>query len=254
MAGLPGAHGQTPGQLVAQMAGNEVAAKNQDTLYSYLADEVSARTGGHRWTEKVVETNLGALHRLLAIDGKPLDAAQAKAEGDRIAAIVRNPEEFRRLGNAHKDDEARSEQLLELLPKAFVITPAGNADGCSRFAFRPNPSFVPSTYEERVAAAMVGTVSVRLDVGRLCTLQAKIDRPVTFGFGLLGRIEQDGWFRLDRRPVDAVHWKSDRISVHIQGRLLLLKTLTKEQDVTRTQIRLIGQGTSLGQAAEMTAP
>ena len=248
------AQAQTPAQTVSTMAANEVAARNQDNFYSYAADEVSPRTGGHRWTEKVIETSDGPLHRLVAIDGKPLTPEQAKAETDRISEIVRHPEDFRRASNAHKDDEVRAQQLLELLPKAFIITPAGEAEGCSVFAFRANPAFQPSSYEERVAVAMVGTVSLKQPADRLCSLQAKIAQPVEFGFGLLGRIEQGGRFSLERRPVDAIHWKSEYISVHIQGRILLLKSLTREQEIRRTDVHLLPASISLEQAARMMTP
>ena len=248
--GVAGA--QSPAQLVTTMAANEAAARNQDSLYSYTADEVSARTGGHRWTEKVVEANDGSVHRLLAIDGKPLNPEQAKAEADRIQQIVRHPDEFRRQELAHKDDEVRAQRLLQLLPKAFLITPDGEADGCTRLAFRANPAFQPSSYEERIAVGMEGTVSVREPMDRLCTLEATISHPVEFGFGFLGRIEQGGHFSLERRPVDPVHWKSERISVHMQGRILLLKTLTREQEVSRSDVRLLPQGVSVEQAAEKT--
>ncbi len=257
VAGFPGwarACAQTPVQLVSAMAAKEVAARNEDNFYSYDADEVSDRTGGHRWTETVVETTDGPLHRLLAIDGRPLNLAEANAESERIKAIVRDPVEFRRLGTAHKGDEARSEQLLQLLPKAFLMTPAGEANGCTQFAFRANPAFQPSSYEEKVAVAMAGTVSFKEPQLRLCVLQASLIRPVEFGFGLLGKIEQGGRFRLQRDPVDAIHWKSDLISVHMQGRILLMKSLTREQEVRRTQIRLLPQRLSVAQAAQMIAP
>ena len=247
------AHSQTPAQAVSAMAANEVAARNQDNLYSYVAEEISARTGGHRWTEKVIETSDGPLHRLLAVDGKPLTPGEAKAEGDRISAIVRNPDDFRRTSNLHKDDEVRAQQLLQLLPRAFTITPAGEADGCAVFSFRANPAFQPSSYEERVAVAMVGTVSLKQPVDRLCSLQAKIAQPVEFGFGFLGRIEEGGRFSLERRPVDPIHWKSEYISVHIQGRILLLKSLTREQEVRRTNVHIVPSNISLEQAALMTA-
>ena len=244
---------QTPVQIVSAMAAKEVAARNQDNLYRYTSDEVSARTGGHRWTEKVVEINEGTLRRLVAVDGHPLTAPEAKAEDERINDIVRHPDEFRRLGGAHKNDEVHAQQLLELLPKAFVITPAGDADGCAQFAFRANPNFQPSSYEERVAAAMSGTVSLRQPMNRLCTLKARIDHPVEFGFGFFGRIDAGGSFSLDRRPVDPIHWKSDRISVHMQGRVLLMKSLTREQEVSRTEIQLLPPRVSLEQAAQMIA-
>ena len=234
------------------MAANEVAARGLDAHYSYTSEETSTRTGGHLWKERVVETGDGALRRLVAVDGKPLTPADAKAEADRIAALVSDPESFRRLSLAHKDDEAHASQLLQLLPKAFLLTPAGERDGCTQFSFRPNPDFQPSSYEERVAHAMGGTVSLRQPADRLCNLDAKILQPVQFGFGLLGRIESGGHFSLERIPVDAVHWKSDRISVHIAGKILMLKSLTREQEVRRTDIHLVPGGLTLPQAAQLS--
>src|ERR1700716_1732209 len=42
--------------------------------YMYLSEERSERTGGHLWTERVVETAMGKVRLLLAEDGKPLSA------------------------------------------------------------------------------------------------------------------------------------------------------------------------------------
>ena len=239
--------------LVAIMAKNEFNAHKQDVHFSYIAEERSARTGGHLWRENVVETADGPLHRLLAVDGRPLGAAAAKAESARIAAIVANPAEFRRVNAAHRDDEAHAAELLGLLPKAFLLTFAGAQDGCTLFAFRPNPAFQPSTYEERAIHAMGGTVSLRQPEDRLCRLQATILQPVTFGFGLLGRIEQGGQFTLERIPVGTTSWKSSFISVHVEGRILMLKTLTREQEIRRTDIHVIPQNLSLGDAARLTS-
>ena len=98
---------------------------------------------------------------------------------------------------------------------------------------------------------MAGTVSLEQTTNRLCTLQAAIVHPVQFGFGLLGRIEQGGHFDLERTPVDALHWKSDRISVHMQGRILLMKTLTREQD-EHTQIPQSGLHRSIPGTTQRT--
>ncbi len=236
------------------MAANEVNARQQDNLFMYLSEETSPRTGGHLWREKVVETDDGPLRRLLAVDGKPLDPAQSKAESDRIQQILADPDSFRRENAARKDDEVHATRLLVLLPKAFIVTPNGEQNGCSRYAFRPNPSFQPSTYEERVAHAMTGTVSIQEPAERLCTLEGTIMQPVEFGFGILGRVEQGGHFMLQRIPVDAGRWKTDRISVHVQGRVLMLKTLTRNQEVTRSHIAVVTPHLSLTDAARLTLP
>ena len=90
-------------------------------------------------------------------------------------------------------------------------------------------------------------------MNRLCLLNARIATPVEFGFGFLGRIESGGRFSLERVPMDTAHWKSDYISVHIEGRVLTLKSLTRNQDVRRTDITSISQHLSLSQAAELSA-
>ena len=84
---------------------------------------------------------------------------------------------------------------------------------------------------------MVGTVSLMEPADRLCVLQGRLDHPVTFGFGLIGKVDQGGSFRLERAPVNATEWKSRKISVHMGGRILMMKSLAKEQETVRTDVR-----------------
>jgi hypothetical protein len=239
---------------VVQMAANEKVARGQERHFSYMSEERSTRTGGHLWKEKVVETDDGVLRRLLTIDGRPLTSAQTQAEEQRIEAIVAHPEAFRKLNASHTDDEVKATQLLEILPRAFLISSAGEENGCTRFSFRPNPSFEPSTYEERIIHVLEGTVSIKEPEDRLCKLEARITQPVEFGFGLLGKVNSGGHFELERAQVDANNWKSVHISVHIDGRILLLKSITRDQETRRTEIHLVPQHLSLADAAKMSHP
>jgi hypothetical protein len=238
--------------LIEKMAANEVAARQQRSNFSYVSEERSDRTSGHLWKETVVETTDGPLRRLLAIDNRPLTAAETEAEQSRIDNLMSHPDEFRRLNQTHKDDEARATQLLQLLSSAFVLMPDGEVDGCLRFSFQPKPDFHPSTYQERVVHEMSGTVSLKQPEDRLCTLDATILHPVEFGFGVLGHIDQGGHFSLARKQIDSENWKSDRISVHVSGRILLLKSLAQNQDVMRTEIRIVPQNLTLNQAAQIS--
>jgi hypothetical protein len=238
--------------LIEKVAANEVAARQGRPHYFYVSEERSARTGGHLWKENVVETTDGALRRLIAIDNKPLTAGEAEAEQRRIDNLVAHPDEFRRQNQAHKDDEDRAAQLLQILSSDFVLTPDGEANGCLRFNFQPKPDFRPASYQERVAHEMTGTVSLKRPEDRLCTLDAKIVHPVEFGFGMLGHIDQGGHFSLARRQVDEKNWKSDHISVHINGRILMLKSLAQDQEAVRTEIRTVPPNLTLAQAAQIT--
>ncbi len=257
MVGLPLASMPAKAQhadAIIQMAANEKTARAQEQRFWYLSEERSTRTGGHLWKEKVVEAADGVLRRLLAVDGLPLTAAQSQAEERRIEEIIAHPEAFRRLNQGHYDDEVKATQLLEILPKAFLISPAGEQNGCIRFSFQPNPAFQPSTYEERVIHVLEGTVSIKEPEDRLCKLEARITQPVEFGFGLLGKVNSGGHFELERVPVDPKNWKSVHISVHVDGRILLLKSITRDQEVTRTDIHLVPQHLSLAEAANLSRP
>jgi hypothetical protein len=238
--------------LIEKVAANEVAARQGRPHYFYVSEERSARTGGHLWKENVVETTDGPLRRLIVIDNKPLTADEAAAEQRRIDNLVSHPDEFRRQNQAHKDDEDRAAQLLKMLSNAFVLTPDGEANGCLRFTFQPKPGFRPSSYQERVAHEMAGTVSLKIPEDRLCTLDAKIVHPVEFGYGMLGHIDQGGHFSLARKQVDAKNWKSDRISVHVSGRILMLKSLAQDQEAVRSGIRTVPQNLTLAEAAQIS--
>jgi len=153
--------------VIMRMVTNEGIAHAQHERFSYISEERSARTDGRLWTEKAVETDDGVLRRLLAVDHLPLTFAARKAEERRIEDLVAHPQTFRKLNEGHKEDVTHAIQLLQMLPKAFLISSDGEQQGCTRFAFRPNPSFQPSTYEERIVHVLEGTVSVKEPEDRL---------------------------------------------------------------------------------------
>jgi hypothetical protein len=241
---------QVPPSL-ALMAANEVAAREHQGTFAYTSQERSDRTGMHLWQERDVEIGDGILRRLIAIDGRPLTKEENAVETQRLQTLVNNPDAYRRESAAHKDDEKHATSMLQLLPRAFILTPDGADGDCARYRFTPNPTFQPATYEERVGAAMAGTVSLREPENRLCILQGTIQHPVTFGFGLIGKVDAGGNFRLERAPVEGIAWKSEKISVHMGGRILMMKSLAKEQETVRTNVRTVPSNLSLAQGLQM---
>ncbi len=93
---------------------------------------------------------------------------------------------------------------------------------------------------------MAGTFSLKQPDDRLCTLDARIIHPVEFGFGMLGHIDQGGHFSLTRKQIEG-------ISVHITGRILVLKSLTQDQEVVRSEVRVVPPSLTLHQAAQMSS-
>jgi hypothetical protein len=244
---------QVPPSL-ALMAANEVAAREHQGTFAYTSEERSDRTGMHLWQERDVEIGDGILRRLIAVDGRLLSKEETALEAQRLQSLVNNPDEYRRESAAHKDDEKHATSMLQLLPRAFLLTPDGTDGGCTRYRFTPDPAFKPATYEERVGSAMAGTVSLHEPENRLCILQGTLQHPVTFGFGLIGKVDAGGNFRLERAPVDGSAWKSHRISVHMGGKILLMKSLAKEQETTRTSVRSVSTTLTLAQGLQLIQP
>jgi hypothetical protein len=234
---------------VARMAENERQARIAGREhFSFLLQERSPRTGGHLWLEHVVEVDDGKVSRLLSVDGVPLSAAAAEVEQRRLVDLANDPAAFKKLNASAQGDEAHLISLLAALPSQFVLTPAGSVNGCTQYAFRPDPAYQPSGMEQKVLHVMEGTVSVKEPEDRLCDLQSKMTAPVTFAFGLLGKVNQGGSFQLQRRQVSPETWKSVHMVVHMDGKILLMKTLTRDQDAIRSEIKPVPQDMTLQQA------
>jgi hypothetical protein len=245
---------QTPLQVVAAMVQNEKQARQHRTFFRYTSVERSVRTNGHLWTENVAETPDGLLRRLVGEDGKPLSPDRAAAEDRRIAALVRDPSALRAADADRRADEARMGKLLDILPQVFLFTADGMQGDCIRIAFRPNPSFTPSNYDQRIVHGLAGVILIRMPAERLCGIEGHLIDRVSFGYGLLGHIDKDSHFSVTRVPVTATDWKSTRIEVHVDGKLLLFKSISRDEDAVHTSAAPLPPNLSLAQVATLTRP
>jgi hypothetical protein len=244
----------TPLQVVTAMVRNEKQARQHRTFFRYTSVERSERTGGHLWKENVVETPYGLLRRLVAEDGKPLTPNRTAEEDRHIAALVADPDALRDADADRHADEARLEKILDILPKVFLFNADGMQDDCVRIAFRPNPAFTPSSYDERIVHGLAGTILVRMPADRLCGIEGQLIDRVSFGWGILGHLEKDSRFRVTRTPVTATDWKSTRIEVHVDGKILLFKSISRDQDARHSSAEPLPPHLSLAQAAALTWP
>jgi len=240
--------------VVEKTMRNETANRSVPDHVSFLSHVRSTRTGGHLWVEKVVETEDGAIRRLISEDGQPLSPERAKAEEQRIANLVTHPAEFRRANQAKQSDQQTALDLMRSFPHAFLFTYDGTSDGCTKIRFEPNPGFTPSTYQQRLLHALEGTLEIKQPDNRVCALTARVSRPVEIGFGLLGHVDQNGTVYLTRVHTSWGIWMIAAMKLHFTGKLLVVKSLSKEQEETRTDIIELPPHLSLTQAAALTRP
>ncbi len=218
---------------------NANAADGKGPRYFYFLAERSLRTGQHLWAEAVVETAAGPLERLLAIDGKALDAAAQRVEDARITDLAAHPEKIKAQQAAEMQDRKRSEALFKTPPEMFEFVRQSAPEGTIAVAFAPNPTYVPQSYAQRVLHAMTGVVAVDAKSMRMRQLDARVAQQVQFGWGLLGVVQQGGTLRMVRQDVGGGQWRLTGLDIHIQGRMLLFKSLDMDEHLQRRDFQLL---------------
>jgi hypothetical protein len=238
-------------QMVKMVVANERSAAQNKPPFLYTSVERSDRTGGHVWTERVVEIPQGKLRYLLAEDGHPLSAGRQDQEISRLKMIAADPSDFIHREQSRKDDEERAERMLDLLPTAFLFDSPGNEGSYLRINFRPNPAYEPQTYEQRVLHSMSGFILIDSKTLRLRHLEGHLGSDVSFAYGLLATIRGGGEFSTTRDRIAPNMWKATLIDVHIDGRAILFKTISLHQHSEHEDFHPVPENLSIPEAIQL---
>ena len=226
--GISAAQKLSAHQLVTQVVYNELQANQNDhTRWMYLdSDTVPAKST----VKLVVETTDGTASKLILLNGHPLTAQQQAQDEARMESVLTDPSVVakQRKSSAHDDQQAVS--LMKMLPDGFLWSYAGESDGKITLVFRPNPAFQPPTYASRVFAAMAGEMVVDAAQKRLIVLSGKLIQTVEFGWGIFGKMDKGGTFRVVRSQVAPGIWEITETHVHIQGHMLIFKSINEQED------------------------
>ena len=241
---------ETPTQLLDAMIAKEQDSAARHERYEFLSKERSDRTGGHLWTERVVETGTGRVRLLLAVDGVPLSAERAQQERARLAEIVAHPELFERVEHERQNDEAHERQMLDDLDKGFVLDNVALENGVWHIDFRPNPEYSPSGIQERVLHGMTGWLAIDAHDLRLVHIEGHLPTDVSIGFGLLATIHAGSHFESDREFIDG-HWRTVHVVTDIRGKAVLFKSVSKDTDMTRSDFHYLEPDITLAQAVAL---
>ncbi len=235
-----------------------------DLMKDVIANELKDRIDHSNWmyrvtkmvdqqalTEIEVETKDGPVHRLLTVNDVPLDSAERNREALRLEQLIRVPSQQLEIKKQYDADELRLEDLVRLMPKAFLFQYDGWEGSHLRLSFRSDPTFMPSTMESKPLQCMAGTILVDPQQKRLVRVSGHLVDNVNFGFGILGRLAKGGTFEIERTQVSSAHWKTRLVDVHVSGGMLLFKTIDKQQHETRSGFESVSKDLDVKQAAEL---
>lgn len=247
-APIPPGNSADVDRLVREVIQNEIQAEVQETdLWSYRE---LTRSGGRERLIEYCETKHGTIHRLLAVNGRPLDSKQRQAESKRIAKVVRSPELLRAAEKKSNADDQETRKFLKLFPKAFRYQVESRQGDRMTLRFQPAPDFSPSGNEERALHALEGTMVVDFKQKRLVSIEGHLVTEVKFWGGLLGHLDQGGRFSVVCENVAPGDWELKSLDVEMNGKALLFKTITVHEQDTYSNYKLVPPDTSLAQAAE----
>jgi hypothetical protein len=256
LSGLPGTSfwaqsNESLANVVRSVVSAERDASTQRPPFLYTSIETSDRTKGHVWTERVADIREGRLRYLIAEDGHPLSVSRHAEEIARIRGIAADPTSLRNSRQEQQSDENRARQMIDLLPRAFVFQDGGRDGNCVRINYKPNPNYVPQTFEERALHGMKGTLIADSRSRRLHQLSGSLDYDVSFGYGLLGTIHRGTNFTTTRDLVGPNVWKTTVLDVKIDGRIAFFKTIGRQQHSIHRDFQPLPLDISLPQAVAL---
>jgi hypothetical protein len=206
-------------------------------------------------TKEIVPTKDGDVARLIAKDDKPLPQEQNKAELDRLNNLLAHPEIQEHRHKREQEDGGREDEMVKLLPDAFVYTDLGMTAGpngpAHRLAFKPNPNFHPPDREAEVYHGMEGELWIDQAQERIVRLDAHLIDDVNFGWGILGKLYKGGSLTIEQQDVGHHHWEATLMKLNLTGIALMFKPLSYQTTETQTDFQPVPVGMSYQDAVHL---
>ncbi|HEV2464006.1 MAG TPA: hypothetical protein VGT04_09390 [Acidobacteriaceae bacterium] len=230
---LTRAENVTPQEAVARASHNELTARDQHP-FRYTLRKVD---NGRITTKEIIETKDGDVARLIAIGDKPLPPDIDAREIQRLETLLANPaiQEHRR--KREQADANRANEMIRLLPTAFVYQFEGIVDSpsgpCYRLSMKPNPNFNPPDRQAEVLHGMAGELWIDQKQERMVRLNVHLIADVEFGWGIFGKLFKGGTIYVEQQDVGMDHWEQNLMRLGLRGTILMFHSLTI--DTTETE-------------------
>ncbi len=220
--------------LVRETITREVTAANAGGHIMYRRTSVSSQGSEAR---DIIETRDWTIGRLVRIDGADLAPAREREEIDRLAALRSDSAALRALASSLYRDEERVRRIMAAMPDAFEFALAGRDTAATgsvgiRLAFRPRGGFAPPSRETALLTGLEGTLVIDSAAHRVTRIEATLVRDVSFGWGLLGRLNRGGHAVIQQRNVAGSRWAITTLQLHFDGNAFFVRRITIRTNAT----------------------
>jgi len=240
---------QNANDFIRQAVDHELAEQDRDhSHWRYLLHREDDKGTQDR---DVVETGEGSLSRTLLKFGRPLTPEERALDEARMQKQISDPGERAKHSKREKDDAEKAKSMLKAIPDAFVFQYDGEEDGLVQLNFTPNPRYNPPTRELRVFHALRGKIWIDRSQKRLARVEGSLFEDVTFAFGLLGRLDKGGTFKVVQQQVAPEHWEVVSLDINMNGRAIIFKTINVKHRQQLSDFQRVSDSLTLHQAYEM---
>jgi len=246
-------------ELLRVTVQNEITAANHTLIkHIFCSQKIGSKESQ---THLYVETTQSMAGMLIATDGHPLTPQQKQAEINRLNALASNPDALRRKRAHEKDDTDHSVRILRALPDAFRYEYDGAEAGTAevggvgaqlvRLKFTPNPSYAAPSRVEQVLSGMQGHLLIDANQHRLAEIDGTLFKDVSFGWGIIGRLDKGGHFRVEQVDVGDGAWEITEMNLSITGKVLIFKTLNFVTKEVFSDFQRVPNDTTFAQGVEL---
>jgi hypothetical protein len=182
-----------------------------------------------------------AYRRHIVKDGVPLTGAELKKEDADLQKRIESAERKRNQKTPAEREKAAAEKLREeerILDDIFALygvqilrreTLAGRpvivAD------FKPRSGYKPKTSEGKNSQHVAGRAWVSEDDHQLARLEMEVFEPISFGFGILAKLQKGARITVERQKFNDEIWLPLKTEVSLSVRVLMLKGFNIRQIV-----------------------
>ncbi len=235
----------TANDLLRQAIANEKINGRED-YYAWM-DRVQKPRGSV--TKLMVKTPQGILARIVSYNDRALTTEERQQDDEHIDRLL-DPAMMRDKTKKQHDDQQHIERVLLALPDAFHCEYAVAQDDRNlRLECSPNPHFSPPNYESQVLQGMNAVILIDRQDKRIAEVDGTLFKDVTFGWGVVGRLNRGGSIELTRSKEAGKHWCVTRIRLKFEGRVIIFKSLKIDETETSWDYRPVPRMT-VAQALE----
>jgi hypothetical protein len=262
------------GAVVRRAVANRLA---EDAAHQPVRFVLRKQDERRNLTQEIVETPQGDVALLVAVNGTALSTPGRQAERNRLDLLDQHPEYQEHRRKREAADKGRVDELLKLLPEAFVYryvstvpcivgeapeiaipeaaatpraSPAPVTD-CYHMTFRPNPAFDPPNIEAKILRGMAGDIWIEKSDERLFKLNARLTEDVDFGWGIVGRLDKGGTVYLEQTLIGGKDWELTRMKLSLTGKALMVKPLSFQINEELGDFDAVPGGTDYHKAIQM---